>query len=159
MSGMHRFEMIALDADDTLWHNESLYLQAQERFAGLLAPYHEPEWVRARLIQTETRNMEHFGYGIKAFALSMIETAIELTEGRITGSEIQAIVGLAKDMINARVELLEGVEETIPRLAAAYPLMIITKGDLLDQERKIDRSGLKRYFTYTEVVSDKTQAS
>jgi putative hydrolase of the HAD superfamily len=154
---MPHFEMIALDADDTLWHNERLYTQAQGHFVDLLAHYHEPDWIRARLNQTETKNMDHFGYGIKAFALSMIETSVELTEGRISGREIGAIVNLAKEMINARVELIDGVVDAVIQLAAAYPLMIITKGDLLDQERKIDRSGLRDYFIHIEIVSDKTR--
>ena len=86
---MPRFDLIALDADDTLWHNERLYTQAQARFAQLLSAYHPAEWIAERLYRTETRNLQHFGYGIKAFALSMIETAVELTEGRISGQDMQ----------------------------------------------------------------------
>lgn len=153
---MSRFEMIAFDADDTLWHNERLYVNAQAQFSEIMSRYHDPTWVNERLYQTESRNMEHFGYGIKAFALSMIETAIELTQGSITGSEIQKIIEIAKVMLNTKVELLEGVAETIPQLAARYPLMIITKGDLLDQERKITQSGLQQYFQKIEIVSEKS---
>lgn len=156
---MPRFDLIAFDADDTLWHNERLYADAQARLRQLLAPYHPPDWIDAQLYQTEMRNMRHFGYGIKAFALSMIETAIELTEGRISGREIKTIVDTAKTMLTAKVELLEHTAETIATLAERYPLMIITKGDLLDQESKVARSGLAAYFHHVEVVSDKTQDS
>jgi len=153
---MPTFEFIAFDADDTLWHSERLYADAQKRFAQLLANYHDPEWINDRLYQTETRNIQHFGYGIKAFALSLIETAIELTERRISSQEIQEIVGWAKQMLNAEVELLPQVSQIIPRLASQYPLMVITKGDLLDQEMKIRKSGLENYFQHIEIVSQKT---
>jgi putative hydrolase of the HAD superfamily len=154
---MSAFDVIAFDADDTLWHNERLYVDAQTRFAQLLGRYHNPEWIGARLYQTETQNIQHFGYGIKAFALSMIETAVELTEGRLAGQDVQALIDLAKEMLSAEVQLLEYVGETIPQLAAKYRLMVITKGDLLDQETKITRSGLGQYFQYIEVVSQKTK--
>ncbi|MBM4429367.1 MAG: HAD family hydrolase [Chloroflexi bacterium] len=151
------FDVIAFDADDTLWHNERLYINAQARLVQLLAQYHSPEWISGRLYHTEMRNLQHFGYGVKAFALSMIETAIELTEGRISGRDIQTLITTAKEMLSADVELLDHVAETIPQLAARYPLMLITKGDLVDQERKIARSGLGPYFRHVKVVSDKTR--
>ncbi len=103
------------------------------------------------------RNLQYYGYGIKGFALSLIETAIELTQGRISGREIQEVIDLAKDMLTAEVQLLEYARETIARLAISYPLMMITKGDLFDQEAKIARSGLRQYFQYVEIVSDKTR--
>jgi putative hydrolase of the HAD superfamily len=156
---MSRFAVIAFDADDTLWHNERLYADAQEKFRGLLARYHNPEWIDDRLYQTEMRNLEHFGYGIKAFALSMIETAVELTEGRITGRDIQVIIDAARAMILAEVELLDHVVETVAQLAGKYTLMIITKGDLLDQETKVARSGLAAHFQHIEIVSDKNRAN
>ncbi len=156
---MSNFEVIAFDADDTLWHNERLYVVAQTSFAQLLSHYHKPEWISERLFQTETHNIQHFGYGVKAFALSMIETAVELTEGRISGQDIQVLIDLAKEMLNAKVQLLDHVAEVIPQLAKGYRLMVITKGDLLDQEIKIARSGLGKYFQYIEVVSQKTRAS
>ncbi len=155
---MSRFQVIAFDADDTLWHNERLYIAAQTKFKNLLAQYHSPEWIAERLDQTEMRNLEHFGYGIKSFALSMIETAVELTEGRITGQEIQAILDAAKEMLTADVQLVEHVPETLARLAEKYALMVITKGDLHDQETKITRSGLAQFFSYVEIVSDKKRA-
>jgi len=156
---MSEIEMIAFDADDTLWHTERLYVQAQNQFTRLLSNYHKPEWVNDHLFRTETQNIEHFGYGIKAFALSMIESAVELTEGRISGNDIQKLVKLAREMLGAEVVLLDHVAETIPQLAAQYQLMVITKGDLLDQENKITRSGLQRHFQYVEVVSRKTAES
>jgi putative hydrolase of the HAD superfamily len=156
---MTTFDIIAFDADDTLWHTERLYVNAQARFVQLLAHYHNPEWITERLFQTETRNMQHFGYGVKAFALSMIETAVELTEGRVSGQDIQALIDLAKEMLGADIELLDQVAETIPRLAVSYTLVVITKGDLLDQESKIARSGLSDYFQHVEIVSEKTRES
>ncbi len=152
---MPPFTVIAFDADDTLWHTERLYAQAQDRFKQLLAHYHDPKWIEERLYQTESRNMQHFGYGIKAFALSMIETAIDLTEGRITGAELRTIIDTAKSMLTADVELLDNVADIIATLARSYKLMLITKGDLLDQESKFARSGLAQYFTHIEIVSDK----
>jgi putative hydrolase of the HAD superfamily len=153
------FDLIAFDADDTLWHNETLYASAQDKFKQLLAGYHSQEWVEQRLYETEMRNLQHFGYGIKAFTLSMIETAIELTEGRIRGDEILQILEAGKEMLRAEVDLLENVEEVLESLSASYPLMVITKGDLLDQHSKIERSGLSRYFQHIEVVNEKTSES
>jgi putative hydrolase of the HAD superfamily len=153
---LNTFDVIAFDADDTLWHTERLYAEAQKRFAKMLANYHDPEWINDRLYQTEIRNIQHFGYGIKAFALSLIETAIELTEGRITSKEIQEIMDWAKKMLNSEVELLPNVSHIIPQLSSQYPLMIITKGDLLDQETKIEKSGLGQYFRHIEIVSHKS---
>jgi putative hydrolase of the HAD superfamily len=148
-------EVIAFDADDTLWHNESLFTVTQTKFKQLLAAYHSDEWIEAKLNETEMRNIKHFGYGIKGFTLSMIETATELTEGRISGREISAIISYAKAMLAAPVELLDGVRETITHLAGRYRLMLITKGDLFDQESKIARSGLGDYFSQVEIVSEK----
>ncbi len=156
---MPPFSLLAFDADDTLWHNERLFEHAQTRFIELLAHYHNAEWISQRLYETETRNLAHYGYGIKAFALSMIETAVELTEGRVAGADLQKLIDLAKEMIAAEVELLPQVAETIPQLAAVYPLMLITKGDLLDQETKLTRSGLAAHFRHVEVVSRKTPES
>jgi len=156
---MARFDIIAFDADDTLWHNERLYADAQEHFRQLLSQYHSLEWIDEQLYQTEMRNMQHFGYGIKAFALSMIETAVDLTEGRISGSEIKTIVDKAKAMLTAKVELLEHVAEAVAEVAKTYTLMVITKGDLLDQESKVARSGLAQYFRHIEIVSDKNSTT
>jgi putative hydrolase of the HAD superfamily len=148
-------EIIAFDADDTLWHNETLYQDAQERFVQLLSAYQDPAGIAQSLYETEMRNLAHFGYGIKSFALSMIETAIELTAGRISGSEINKIIEQAKEMLRAEVHLLEHVQETVATLSESYELMVITKGDLLDQQAKMARSGLAGYFKHVEVVDQK----
>lgn len=153
---MPSFEIIAFDADDTLWYNERLYVRAQAQLKGLLAPYVAEDLTEARLYQTEMSNLEHFGYGIKAFALSMIETAIDLSGGRISARDIQQIIQAAREMILADVELIEHAAESLARLAPNRSLMLITKGDLRDQEAKLSRSGLTDYFQYVEIVSDKT---
>jgi len=152
---MSRFDLIAFDADDTLWQNERLYQEVQGKFAQLLAHYHAEDWVRERLYQTETRNLDHFGYGVKAFALSMIETAVKLTEGRVSGSELHFLIELVKEMLRGPMELLDGVKETLETLMERYPLMLLTKGDLFEQESKIARSGLSGCFRYIEIVSRK----
>ncbi|RPI35012.1 MAG: HAD family hydrolase, partial [Chloroflexota bacterium] len=154
MTGLKRkpFDIIAFDADDTLWHNETLYTSTKDRFFQLLAKYHSPETIASQLEKTELRNLDHFGYGIKGFTLSMIETAIEMTGGRILGSDIQKIIDFAREMLSANIQLFEHVQDTIPSLAQEYPLMLITKGDLFDQETKIARSGIGGYFTHVEIV-------
>jgi len=149
-------KIIAFDADDTLWHNETLYHIAQDKFARLLSKYISTQDLGEQLYQTETKNLAYFGYGIKSFTLSMIETAGLLTQGCISTADILEIIGFAREMLDAPVELLPQVHEVISRLSAKYHLMIITKGDLLDQNRKLERSGLAAYFDWVEVVSDKT---
>ena len=156
---MTTFDVIAFDADDTLWHSESLYAAAQEEYRRLLAPYAEAETVDRVLHQTEMRNLPIYGYGIKGFALSMIEAALELSQHQIAGSEVQRVLDLAKQMLSTDVELLEGVAEVVAQLAQTYPLMLITKGDLVHQEAKIEQSGLKPYFRSIEIVTDKTPQS
>src|SRR6266508_4178203 len=116
------FDVIAFDADDTLWHNEPIYRGAQRQVLDILAHYHDQEWIERRMYETEIRNLEHYGYGIKGFTLSMIETAIELTEGRISGAEIGQIIELTREMFKAPVELLDGVEETLTKLAASHEI-------------------------------------
>jgi len=152
-------DIIAFDADDTLWHNEPHFTHTHEKFRDLLSDYHDPEWIESRLAETEIRNLKHFGYGIKGFTLSMIETALELTENRIGAQEITKILDFGKSMLKAPLELMEGVEPVLNRLKQTHDLMIITKGDLFDQETKIARSGLGDYFKYVEVVSEKTPAN
>ena len=149
------FDLIAFDADDTLWHNETLFQETEKEFASLLAEYHAEKWIRERLFATEMKNLRHFGYGIKGFTLSMIETAIELTEGRVSGPQIQTILGWGHAMLQAPVSLLDGVHETIVDLSSKHRLMLLTKGDLFDQESKLARSGLGEHFTAVEIVSDK----
>src|SRR5262245_56551534 len=128
------FDIIAFDADDTLWHNEPLYRGTQRQVLDILGQYHDRDGIERRMYETEIRNLEHYGYGIKGFTLSMIETAIELTEGRISGAEIGRIIELTREMFKAPVELLDGVEETLTTLAASHELMLITKGDLFEHE-------------------------
>jgi putative hydrolase of the HAD superfamily len=149
-------DLIAFDADDTLWHNETLYASVQKQFQDLLAPYGSPQEVEAALYRTEMANLAEFGYGIKSFTLSMIETAVQMSGGSIPAHDLLKIVDYAKTMIRAEVQLLEGVTDTIAQLARHYDLMLVTKGDLLDQERKLSRSGLLEHFKHIEIVSDKT---
>ena len=151
-------DVIAFDADDTLWHNESLFAMTQGKFKQLLAPYCAAEKVQEQLDETERHNLRYFGYGIKGFTLSMVETAIELTDGRIRGREIQEILTFAKEMLTTPVQLFDHVEDVLATLAESYLLMLITKGDLFDQEAKLARSGLATYFSHIEIISEKTQA-
>src|SRR5690606_20040364 len=130
-------DIVALDADDTLWHNEPVFQAVQARFRELLAPYHDAEWIDRRLTETEKRNLRHFGYGVKGFTLSMVETAVELTEGRISGSDIQRIVDWGREMLQHPVELLDGAAEAVRELAERHRLMLVTKGDPYDQESKL----------------------
>lgn len=149
-------DLIAFDADDTLWHNEVLYTRTQQRFAELLSPYDQDNRAGEELFATEMQNIPRYGYGIKGFALSMIETAIRLTGGQITGDEVQKLINLAREMMETPVQLLDGVVEVLEALATRQTLMLITKGDLFDQERKLARSGLAPYFAHVEIVSQKT---
>jgi len=146
---------IAFDADDTLWHTERIFITTKEKYTALLAEFADKDFIEQHLDATETANIKHFGYGIKGFTLSMIETACELTEGRITGDKIKEIIGYAKEMLAAPIEVLEGVRETIEELSKKYRLMVITKGDLLDQETKLARSGLGDFFDGFEIVPRK----
>ncbi|HEX8409683.1 MAG TPA: HAD family hydrolase [Thermoanaerobaculia bacterium] len=152
-------DVIAFDADDTLWHNEPIFQATEAQFAEMLAAYHPAEWVRERLFATEMKNLGHFGYGIKGFILSMIETALDLTESRITGAEVRRIVDWGHEMLHHPVELLDGVRETIEALSGDYRLMLLTKGDLFDQESKLARSGTGEHFHAVEIVSKKDAAA
>jgi putative hydrolase of the HAD superfamily len=149
------FDIIAFDADDTLWHNETLFSVTQERFQELLSRYEGVDLTLEKLYEIETRNLNTFGYGIKGFTLSMIEAAIELTQGRIMGYDVQRIIDFSRAMLHAPVQLIDYVGELIPQLAESYTLMLITKGDLFDQESKIAQSGLADYFSQIEIVSEK----
>ncbi|HJV49498.1 MAG TPA: HAD family hydrolase [Geothrix sp.] len=150
---------LAFDADDTLWHNETYYAETQEAFRALLRPYHDDAWIDARLHDTEMRNLGHYGYGIKGFTLSMIETALELTEDRLDGAGIRQVVELGKAMLAKPVEPLPGVAEVLQQLACSFDLMVITKGDLFDQETKLAKSGLGGHFSKIEIVSEKDEAA
>jgi putative hydrolase of the HAD superfamily len=152
---MPKISTIGFDADDTLWHNESIFEDAHRRYCELLARWHDAATVERTLFATEMRNLERFGYGIKSHALSSIETAIGLTEGAISAEEIHAIIDLAKGMLDHPVELLEGAAEVVPALAKRHRLVLITKGDLRDQERKVRKSGLEAHFEEVEIISEK----
>ncbi|HSF83101.1 MAG TPA: HAD family hydrolase [Anaerolineales bacterium] len=156
---MTSLQVIAFDADDTLWHNERLYVEAQAKLVQVLDHYHSPELIGERLYQAETRNIQLYGYGIKAFALSMIETALNLSEGRIPGKDMQALIDQTRAMLSADIQLFAHTAEVIPLLASRYPLVLITKGDLFEQEGKIKRSGFGSYFQHIEILSHKTPAS
>src|SRR5436190_5284145 len=132
--------VIGLDADDTLWHNEIIFERVQERYRDLLSQYHDAEAVDRTLLATEERNIEHYGYGVKGFTLSAIETAIELTSGKISAQEIHTLIDLGREMLAHPVVLLEGVAETLDVLARSHRLVLITKGDLVDQQRKVTKS-------------------
>jgi putative hydrolase of the HAD superfamily len=155
------FDVIAFDADDTLWHNERSYRDGRERFRRILARAGvelEPDDIEARVTRTEVVNIEYFGYGVSSFALSLIETAIEASGGRIAARDLHALIDLARQMLTEEIELFDGVADTLAGLSSAYPLMLVTKGDLLHQTSKLERSGLKPYFSFVEVVSHKTPA-
>ena len=149
-------ELIAFDADDTLWHTEHLYQEARRQFRELLRPYVAIDTLDDHVHDTEMRNLPYYGFGITSFILSLIETAVEVSDGRITGAEVGRLLEISRQMVSADVELIDEVEETLVALSAEYPLLLITKGDLLHQTGKVARSGLGRYFAGVEVVADKT---
>jgi putative hydrolase of the HAD superfamily len=147
---------IGFDADDTLWQNEQFYRLSESQFAELLADYAEGEHISGRLLEAEKRNLAHYGFGIKGFTLSMIETAIEVTEGRAPTKLIAEILDIGRDLLSHPVETLPHVRDALEALAGSYLLVLITKGDLFDQERKLAQSGLGDFFDAVEIVSDKT---
>ncbi|HDR27141.1 HAD family hydrolase [Rhodovulum sp.] len=147
---------IGFDADDTLWQNERFFRMTQERFAALLADYTEADRLMERLMAAEMRNLGHYGFGIKGFVLSMIETAIEVTEDRVPASVIRELLAAGQEMLRHPIELMPEAREAVEALAADHRILMITKGDLLDQERKLAQSGLGDLFDGVEIVSDKT---
>lgn len=148
--------VIGFDADDTLWQNEQYYKLTESHFRGLLSEFAEGEHVSERLLEAEKRNLAHYGFGIKGFTLSMIETALEITEGRAPTSVISEILGIGRDLLSHPVECLPHARDALEALSGTYFLVLITKGDLFDQERKLAQSGLGDYFDAVEIVSDKT---
>lgn len=147
--------VVGFDGDDTLWHSETRFHVTQGEFRELLTRYAPDADVDARLAATEMKNLSIYGYGVKSFTLSMIETAIELTESRISSSDLAVILGWGKEMLTAPTELLDGVEETVRSLSGRYDLLLITKGDLFNQESKLARSGLSELFLGVEILSEK----
>lgn len=150
-------KVIGFDADDTLWVNETYFREAEERFAEMLEQYETKNKIDQELFRMEMKNLETYGYGIKGFMLSMIELALELSNNRVSQATINRILDLGKEMISRPVELLDGVEEVLKQLESRYRLIVLTKGDLLDQERKLQKSNLLRYFHHVEVLSDKKE--
>ena len=147
---------IGFDADDTLWQNEQFFRMTQERFAGLLADYAASDHLAERLLEAERRNLGHYGFGIKGFVLSMIETAIDVTDDRVPARVIRELIEAGQEMLQHPIELLPHARDAVAALAADHHLLLITKGDLLDQERKLAQSGLGDLFDGVEIVSDKT---
>ncbi len=151
--------LVGFDADDTLWQNEQFYRLTEEAFAALLADHCEAAVLSERLLAAERRNLALYGFGIKGFTLSMIETALELTDGALPGHVIARILEIGREMLRHPVDLLPAARETLEALSGRYRLVLITKGDLFDQERKLAASGLGDLFHAVEIVSDKTEAT
>ncbi len=152
-------KVIGFDADDTLWVNETYFREAELEFAKLLGAYETANKIDQELFKKEMDNLELYGYGVKGFVLSMVEMALEISNYNVSNKTLEAILNIGKDMINKPVELLDGVEEVLKTLSKNYRLILATKGDLLDQERKLEKSGLIDYFHHIEVLSDKKEAN
>lgn len=150
-------KVIGFDADDTLWVNEPFYQAVEKEFCLILKSYKPEEEISAELFKTEINNLEIYGYGAKGFILSMIETAIRITENQISSGEISQIIETGRSLMNMPIQLLDGVENVLQKLQPKYKLILATKGDLLDQEQKLKRSGLIDYFHHIEIMSDKQE--
>ena len=153
---LENIKVIAFDADDTLWVNEPYFRNAEEEFCKLLQDYISVEECNKILFEIEIKNLPVYGYGIKPFALSLIEAAITISKDKIPISTISKLIDIAKNMLHMPIELIDGIEDTLKELSKKYRLVMATKGDLLDQERKLIKSGLEKYFHHIEVMSDKT---
>jgi len=151
-------KVIGFDADDTLWVNEPNYQQTEVEFCRILQPWVSPEKTSQALFSTEMANLELYGFGAKGFVLSMLETAASVTENQISANDMFSIIQLGKELLDKEVELLEGVKSVLESLKGKCRLILATKGDLLDQERKLKKSGLEGYFHHIEIMSDKTEA-
>ena len=152
-------KVIAFDADDTLWVNEPYFRATEEQFYKMLGEFSSQRGLERELLKTEIENLGLYGYGIKGFVLSMIETALKVTENRIGARSIARIIALGKEMMNQPIELLDGVEEVLDALKEKYRLVVATKGDLLDQERKLRKSGIAHHFHHVEIMSEKDDAN
>ena len=150
-------KVIAFDADDTLWDNELYFQEAERKFCELLEDYLPQHTIQRELLQTEIKNISLYGYGIKAFMLSMIETAIRITDRNIKPEAIEKMIAIGQNLLNKPVQLIEGVENVLKSLKPKYKLVMATKGDLLDQERKLKKSGLTDYFHHIEIMSEKKE--
>ena len=154
---IHGIKVIGFDADDTLWVNEPYYREVEDQFVQLLSSYGVNGNIAGALFETEIANLRLYGYGIKAFMLSLVECAIQLSDGGVSTSDLSRIIGLGKSMLERPIELLDDVMQVLKSLAPRYRLIVATKGDLLDQERKMHRSGIAEYFHHIEIMSDKQQ--
>lgn len=152
-------KVIGFDADDTLWVNETYFRDAEQEFAKLLSQFETPNKIDQELFKMEMQNLPLYGYGVKGFVLSMVEMAVELSNSTVSAETITDILNIGKAMINKPVELLDGVETVLQKLSINYKLILATKGDLLDQERKLEKSGLLSYFHHIEVLSEKEEAN
>lgn len=151
-------KIIAFDADDTLWHNEQFFRETEEKFSAMLEEFLPVHASQRELLAIEIKNIDLYGYGIKAFMLSMIEAAIQITNARISAASIEKIIALGKEMLDKPVVLLPEVESVLLLLSQKYRLVVATKGDLLDQERKLKKSGLSKYFHHVEIMTEKKEA-
>ena len=151
-------KVIAFDADDTLWVNETYFREAEDKFCALLEDYLPHHSVAKELFYTELQNIPHYGYGVKGFMLSMIETALRVSDKKIDPLVIEKAIQYGKDLLDKPIELLDSIEEVLHQLKKKYRLVVATKGDLLDQERKLKKSGLAEYFHHIEIMSDKREA-
>jgi putative hydrolase of the HAD superfamily len=154
-----KIKVIGFDADDTLWVNETYFREAEEEVGRLLSHYETPNKIDQELFKMEMKNLSTYGYGVKGFVLSMVELAIDLSNGQVSNSIISKILNIGKNMINKPIELLDGVEDVLIELSKRYRLIVATKGDLLDQERKLEKSGLLQYFHHIEVLSEKQETN
>ena len=154
---LNGIKAIAFDADDTLWVNEPFFRQAEEEFCELMKDFLPAEECNKLLFEIEMQNLPLYGYGIKPFTLSLIEAAIRFSDGQVPIDRLQVLIERGKKMLQEPIELLDGIEETLKALSPNYRLVMATKGDLLDQERKLIKSGLEPYFHHIEIVSDKTE--
>lgn len=150
-------KVIAFDADDTLWHNEPFFDEAQAKFCELFSDYASRQEILQLILSHQVKNLPLYGFGIKAFVLSMIESALELTNHQISGLVIEKIIRIGKDLLLKPVELLPHVEDVLNQLKGDYKLIVATKGDLKDQHRKLHDSGIGHYFHHIEVMSDKKE--
>lgn len=152
-------KVVAFDADDTLWVNEPFFRKTEEKFCQLLSEYLPLHELERELLNIEIGNLALYGYGIKGFTLSMIETALKISDYTLSAGAVQQILKLGKELLNEPIELLEGVDEVLHALQGRYRLVVATKGDLLDQQRKLHKSGLGHYFHHIEVMSEKDEAN
>ncbi|WGH75900.1 HAD family hydrolase [Tenacibaculum tangerinum] len=152
---MKNSKIIAFDADDTLWVNETYFRDAEDEFARLLSDYETENKIHQELFKKVIENLTIYGYGVKGFMLSMVECALEISNYKISPKKMEAILEIGKEMLEKPIELLDGVEEVLKELHGRYKLIVATKGDLLDQERKLAKSGILKYFHHTEVMSEK----